>query len=110
MAPGGTNVVLFDPSVVQIGASRLVEIVETTVDYRNVSGGRGKSCRLLTDLLTFVRHNGCLFRVLLCHNLPEPFGTMCSDGKIDQLGALQNAWIHSVDGRWCHIVPVPYED
>ena len=34
MAPGGTNVVLFDPSVVNIGASRLVEIVEVEVEYR----------------------------------------------------------------------------
>jgi hypothetical protein len=34
MAPGGTNVVLFDPSVVNIGASRLVEIVEVKVEYR----------------------------------------------------------------------------
>jgi RES domain-containing protein len=34
MAPGGTNVVLFDPSIVNIGASRLVEIVETKVEYR----------------------------------------------------------------------------
>jgi RES domain-containing protein len=34
MAPGGTNVVLFDPSVVHIGTSRLVEIVDTKVEYR----------------------------------------------------------------------------
>lgn len=34
MAPTGTNVVLFDPSVVHIGTSRLVEIVETSVEYR----------------------------------------------------------------------------
>lgn len=33
MAPRGTNVVLFDPSVVHIGASRLVEIVEMKVEY-----------------------------------------------------------------------------
>ena len=36
MAPSGTNVVLFDPSVVNIGTSRLVEIIETTVVYRKV--------------------------------------------------------------------------
>ena len=35
MVPRGTNVVLFDPSVVHIGTSRLVEIIETTVEYRN---------------------------------------------------------------------------
>jgi hypothetical protein len=34
MAPSGTNVVLFDPSVVHIGTSRLVEIIETKVEYR----------------------------------------------------------------------------
>jgi RES domain len=34
MAPGGTNIVLFDPSVVNVGASRLVEIVQTKVEYR----------------------------------------------------------------------------
>jgi hypothetical protein len=34
MAPGGTSVVFFDPSIVNIGASRLVEIVETKVEYR----------------------------------------------------------------------------
>lgn len=34
MAPSGTNVVLFDPSVTHIGASCLVEIVETKVEYR----------------------------------------------------------------------------
>lgn len=34
MAPSGTNVVLFDSSVVHIGTSRLVEIIETTVEYR----------------------------------------------------------------------------
>lgn len=33
MAPSGTNVVLFDPSVVQIGTSRLVEIREMNVEY-----------------------------------------------------------------------------
>lgn len=35
MAPGGTNVVLFDPSVTEVGDSRLVEIVQTTVEYRD---------------------------------------------------------------------------
>lgn len=34
MEPNGTNVVLFDPSVVDIGTSHLVEIVETKVEYR----------------------------------------------------------------------------
>jgi hypothetical protein len=33
MAPGGTNIVLFDPSAVEIGASRLVEVLETKVKY-----------------------------------------------------------------------------
>jgi len=36
MVPSGTNVVLFDPSLAQIGTSRLVEIVETNVEYREV--------------------------------------------------------------------------
>lgn len=36
MTPSGTNVVLFNPSVVHIGTSRLVEIAETKVDYREV--------------------------------------------------------------------------
>jgi len=36
MAPGGTNIVLFDPSVVHIGTSRLVNITETKVEYREV--------------------------------------------------------------------------
>lgn len=36
MATGGTNVVLFDPSVVHISTSRLVEIDESKVDYRDV--------------------------------------------------------------------------
>ncbi|TKS58978.1 MAG: hypothetical protein EWM72_02630 [Nitrospira sp.] len=36
MATSGTNVVLFDPSLVHIGTSRLVEIVESKVDYREV--------------------------------------------------------------------------
>ena len=35
MAPGGTNVVLFDPSVIEVGDSRLIEIVQTTVEYRD---------------------------------------------------------------------------
>ncbi len=35
MEPIGTNVVLFDPSVVQIGSSRLVEIVEMRVEYQD---------------------------------------------------------------------------
>ena len=34
MAPNGTNVVLFDPLMVRIGTSRLVEIVETRVQYQ----------------------------------------------------------------------------
>lgn len=34
MAPGGSNIVLFDPSVVNVGASRLVEIVQAKVEYR----------------------------------------------------------------------------
>jgi len=33
MAPSGTNVVLFDSSAVHIGTSRLVEIIETKVEY-----------------------------------------------------------------------------
>ncbi len=36
MESTGTNVVLFDPSVVQIGPSRLVEIVEMRVEYQDV--------------------------------------------------------------------------
>ena len=36
MAPSGTNVVLFDPLVVHIGTSRLVEVTETNVEYREV--------------------------------------------------------------------------
>ncbi len=36
MAPGGTNVVLFDPKVVDIGSSRLVEVTETKVSYGEV--------------------------------------------------------------------------
>ncbi len=36
MAPGGTNVVLFDPKVVDIGSSRLVEVTETKVSYTDV--------------------------------------------------------------------------
>ena len=32
MAPGGTNVVLFDSTLVNIGVSRLVEIIETKVE------------------------------------------------------------------------------
>lgn len=35
MEPTGTNVVLFDPSVVQIGPSRLVEIMEMRVEYQD---------------------------------------------------------------------------
>lgn len=35
MAPSGTNVALFDPSLVHIGTPRLVEIIETTVEYRD---------------------------------------------------------------------------
>jgi len=35
MAPGGTNVVLFDPSVVQIGPSRLVEVTDLHIEYRD---------------------------------------------------------------------------
>jgi hypothetical protein len=38
MAPGGTNVVLFDPSVVHVGTSRLVEIVDIQVKYRDAVG------------------------------------------------------------------------
>jgi RES domain-containing protein len=34
MAPGGTNVVLFDPSVAEIGPSWLVEIVSVQIEYR----------------------------------------------------------------------------
>jgi hypothetical protein len=33
MEPGGTNVVLFDPSKVEIGPSRLVEIVSVQIEY-----------------------------------------------------------------------------
>lgn len=36
MNPRGTNVVLFEPTVVEIGPSRLVEVVETRVTYRPV--------------------------------------------------------------------------
>jgi RES domain-containing protein len=39
MAPDGTNLVLFDPSVARFGASRLVEIVETKVEYRPAENG-----------------------------------------------------------------------
>lgn len=35
MVPGGTNVVLFDLSVIEVGESRLVEIVETKVRYQD---------------------------------------------------------------------------
>lgn len=35
MEPTGTNVVLFDPTVVQIGLSRLVEIVDMRVQYQD---------------------------------------------------------------------------
>jgi RES domain-containing protein len=34
MAPSGANIVLFDPTVVCIGTSRLVEIVKTKVAYQ----------------------------------------------------------------------------
>jgi RES domain len=34
MAPGGTNVVLFNRSVVEVGASRLVEIAEARIEYQ----------------------------------------------------------------------------
>jgi len=36
MSPGGTNVVLFDPKVAEIGMSRLVEVTETRVGYTDV--------------------------------------------------------------------------
>lgn len=36
IAPGGTNVVLFSPSVVHVGTSRLVEIVDIQVEYRTL--------------------------------------------------------------------------
>jgi len=36
MSPGGTNVVLFDPKVVDIRPSRLVEVTETKVSYTDV--------------------------------------------------------------------------
>jgi hypothetical protein len=39
MAPNGTNLVIFDPSLVRIGTSHLVEIVETKVEYRHVENG-----------------------------------------------------------------------
>ena len=35
MGPTGTNVVLFDPTVVQIGPSRLVEIVDMRMQYQD---------------------------------------------------------------------------
>ena len=38
MAPGGTNVVLFSPSVVDVGTSRLVEIVDIQVKYSDAVG------------------------------------------------------------------------
>jgi RES domain-containing protein len=37
MAPKGTNVVFFDPLVVHIGTSRLVEILETNLEYQETS-------------------------------------------------------------------------
>lgn len=37
MSPGGTNVVLFDPKVVDICPSRLVEVTETKVSYTDVA-------------------------------------------------------------------------
>lgn len=36
MAPGGTNVVLFDPAFADVGASSLVEIVDARIEYRDV--------------------------------------------------------------------------
>jgi hypothetical protein len=36
MAPGGTNVVLFDPAVADVGASSLVEIVDARIEYQDV--------------------------------------------------------------------------
>ena len=33
MEPGGTNVVLFDPSKIEIGPSRLVEIESVHIEY-----------------------------------------------------------------------------
>jgi len=33
--PSGTNLVLFNPSVADIGASRLVDIMDTRVQYRD---------------------------------------------------------------------------
>lgn len=33
MAPGGTNIVRFDPASADIGASKLVEVGEITVAY-----------------------------------------------------------------------------
>ena len=36
MALGGTNVVLFDPSIAEVGPSSLVEIVKARVEYREV--------------------------------------------------------------------------
>lgn len=36
MAPSGTNVVLFDPSVADAGTSSLVEIVDVRIDYEGV--------------------------------------------------------------------------
>jgi hypothetical protein len=37
MAPRGANIVLFDPSIGHIGPSRLVEIIDARVEYREVS-------------------------------------------------------------------------
>jgi hypothetical protein len=33
MAPGGTNVVLFDPKLARIGPSKLVEVHEVAISY-----------------------------------------------------------------------------
>jgi hypothetical protein len=79
MAPGGTNVVLFDPSVVQIGASRLVR--------SSRQGGLslcqacdGAKLPAFNRLLTFVRHNA-YFASYFATTLPEPFARMRSNRK-----------------------------
>lgn len=44
MAPGGTNVVLFDPAVAEVGASSLVEIVDTRIEYEDVTEQKSMVC------------------------------------------------------------------
>jgi len=44
MAPGGTNVVLFDPVVAEVGASSLVKIVDTRIEYEDVPEQKSMVC------------------------------------------------------------------